>query len=133
MPKRGGGLPGHLLPHLWKKGQSGNPEGGRRRKPKPLTILDHVYRLLEEEHAESGEEFARLCAKGIVLGIAKGSAPMARLVMEYQSGSPEHARVAGDGMREMMREIHDRWMKREDEQTEDAEFEELGDGDETTP
>lgn len=112
----------NLTPFQFKPGQSGNPAGARLHKPKPLTVLDHVYRLLAEENPATGETFAALAAKGIVMGMVKGDSAMAKLVLTYQSGMPGRTSGGGDPIGDALREAYAGLLKPADEATEDVEF-----------
>ncbi len=45
---KGNPTPEHLKPHVWKKGQSGNP-GGRPKKIRKLTFVDYVREYFDVE------------------------------------------------------------------------------------
>ena len=58
-----------LLPYLWKKGQSGNPEG----RPKGKTMKEYAKELLACQTEEQRQEFLHGLPKEVIWKMAEGN------------------------------------------------------------
>ena len=76
MPK-----PENIVPHKFKKGQSGNPNGRPRKLPELTKLLDNV--LGEEKNNVTAMEAV---VKSLLSNATKGDTQAARVLLEYAYG-----------------------------------------------
>ena len=64
-------VPKHLQPHVYKKGQSGNPKG----RPKgTISLKQYAKKMLEQMEPEEREEFMQGLDKKFIWEMAEGKA-----------------------------------------------------------
>lgn len=110
-----------LIPTQWKKGQSGNPLGGRHVSQR-LSIIKAVAKVLAEESPTQGQTFLELAAKAAVLKLVQGDASMFRALVPYFDGLPGEEGVSQD-VAALIREEYAKCVRLKSEPgSEDAEF-----------
>ena len=77
----------NIKPHMWKKGQSGNPKG-RPKKGKRLTDIIEKYLPMVPEIDENpdGKTYQDLIAEALLIGAVKGNAVLIKEVLDRVDG-----------------------------------------------
>lgn len=84
-------VPKNLLPHVYKKGQSGNPNG---RPTGSISLKQYAKRMLEQMTPEEREEYMEGLPKQFIWEMAEGKAE-SKTEVTGKDGAPLVFQIAG--------------------------------------
>jgi len=89
-----------MAPHRWQKGESGNPNG-RRRKERGLT--EELRHLLDAKWEPQGWTNRQLLIQGLLCDALTGSLDAKKYIFDRMEGKPAQAlELAGDKTRPLV-------------------------------